>query len=79
MLFKDWLFFFFFPNVLWRYRVVCNGYRVSLIVPAQFSETRMCRCFRDLESIYYTRHLGLEDMIYYLATCNMLVLPGKSL
>lgn len=73
MLFEDDNFFFkYAPEVK---RSACDGHKVSLIVPAWFSETKILRCCKDPESTYHTQCLSLEDMIYYLATNNKLVLP----
>jgi len=68
---------FFFSQMCSR--SAYTGYKLSLIVPAWFSKTKMFRCFRDLESIYHAQYLPPEDMIYYHATYSKLVLPGNSL
>lgn len=70
---KTCIYYYYFQLYL-----VCNEYKISLIVPAWLSKNNMFRCFRDLENIYHTQYLPL-DLIYYHATCNKPVLPGKSL
>lgn len=79
MLFKDYIFLLVFEMYCRGNGSVCNGYKVSLIVPAQFSKTNVFRCFRGLESIYHTQYLHVEDMIYYYAMCYKLVVPENSL